>query len=341
MEIKDLAGLSEPLKKLIEVVAQGAGAVYTPYLLRKTAEAEAYKQRLLTDAKAYEIRTLADSTDYARQKLGRADFQNEELALISPPEGDPVKLLAERAVSRREFQNAVEQDNIEEITSYAAEELSHEETVSSESVDPDWIHRFFDIARGISNEEMQMIWGKILAGEVKRPDTYSLRTLELLKNLSKAEAETFVKVAKFGIKVGEMAFFINLDYLKTNHDVNYLDILLLKELGILNTESSQFSWSGENLEFKIWYCIYAQHVVLVDYKDENPSFSMEVQKFTRIGYELINLIDPIFDLEYVSMFAKYITRGKCKIMYRKLNPIGATEINYDDMTTLIDHTEDQ
>ncbi|MEH2395500.1 MAG: hypothetical protein V7K21_28880 [Nostoc sp.] len=39
MEIKDLAGISEPLKRLIEVMAEGFGAVSRPYLIKKNAEA--------------------------------------------------------------------------------------------------------------------------------------------------------------------------------------------------------------------------------------------------------------------------------------------------------------
>ena len=49
MDIKDLAGLAEPMKKFVEVVAQGVGGFSKSYLIRKNA-----------DAKAYEIKQLAD-----------------------------------------------------------------------------------------------------------------------------------------------------------------------------------------------------------------------------------------------------------------------------------------
>jgi len=38
--------------------------------------------------------------------------------------------------------------------------------------------------------------GKVLAGEVKRPGSYSLRALDLLKNMTQQEAEMFVRVGK-------------------------------------------------------------------------------------------------------------------------------------------------
>ena len=42
IKIEDVAGLSKPLTRLIEVIAQGIGNVTTPYLIRKTAEARAH-----------------------------------------------------------------------------------------------------------------------------------------------------------------------------------------------------------------------------------------------------------------------------------------------------------
>jgi hypothetical protein len=50
MEIKDLTGLSEPLKKLIQVVSQGIGALSKPYLIRKTADVKAYEIKVITEA---------------------------------------------------------------------------------------------------------------------------------------------------------------------------------------------------------------------------------------------------------------------------------------------------
>ena len=36
----------------------------------------------------------------------------------------------------------------------------------------------------MSSEELQTLWGRTLAGEIKSPGSYSLRTLDFLKNLS-------------------------------------------------------------------------------------------------------------------------------------------------------------
>lgn len=64
------------------------------------------------------------------------------------------------------------QNNIDNVVSFAAQTISTQSSVSEESVDNDWVTRFFDSVADVSSEEMQMIWGKILAGEVNEPGSF-------------------------------------------------------------------------------------------------------------------------------------------------------------------------
>ena len=164
MEIKDLAGLSKP------------------YLIRKTA-----------DAKAYEINKIAEAIKENQDDLKTIGFNEEKLSLMSL-DHDSLRnnhSLEHRTQQRVEYKEQKRQKNIEAVTQKAAEELESETFVSEEPVDEDWTTRFFDYAENISSEEMQALWGKILSGEVKKPKSYSLRTLDLLRNLSTEEAEAF------------------------------------------------------------------------------------------------------------------------------------------------------
>lgn len=43
MEIKDLAGLSQPLTKLVEVISIGIGKLYEPAHIKRMANAKAYE----------------------------------------------------------------------------------------------------------------------------------------------------------------------------------------------------------------------------------------------------------------------------------------------------------
>jgi len=161
MEIKDLTGLGQPITKLIEVVSNAVGTVYKPRQMRKEAEAEAYRAELLAKAEAKKI-------------------------LL---EGEAKIDLLERAKKRLVYQELTKQENIEDIAEKSIKYL--EQNVSDIPVDKDWRTRFFNKAQDISNEDLQEIWAKILADEVSNPGMISLRTLDVLSNLSKADANIF------------------------------------------------------------------------------------------------------------------------------------------------------
>ncbi|NOJ25422.1 DUF2806 domain-containing protein [Vibrio coralliilyticus] len=151
--------LSEPITKLVEVVASGIGTLYQPFGTVRQAKA---------DAKAKLI-------------IAKADCE--------------VLSLSERANSRLGHRESLRQSNIESIVSMAAKEMP--ESVSDRPVDIDWTLQFFDTAQDICDDEMQSLWARILAGEVSTPGSYSKRTLQFLKTMDKFEAEKFVDFCSF------------------------------------------------------------------------------------------------------------------------------------------------
>jgi len=43
--------------------------------------------------------------------------------------------------------------------------------------------RFFDVVGNISNEDLQQLWGKVLANEIAKPKACSLRTLDMIRKM--------------------------------------------------------------------------------------------------------------------------------------------------------------
>lgn len=103
----------------------------------------------------------------------------------------------------------------------------------------DWFIRYYEASGNISDKEMQVLWAKILAGEIEKPSSYSLRTLDVLRNMSKEEAECFVKIFNDSIKTESEKYVISADhdYLLKN-GINYSDILMLEEIGLINSGSN-------------------------------------------------------------------------------------------------------
>ena len=66
----------------------------------------------------------------------------------------------------------------------------------------DWFMRFYEIVGNISDEKVQDIWAKIMAGEINNPNSYSLKTIDILKNIGKQEAELFSNVLSSCVTTG-------------------------------------------------------------------------------------------------------------------------------------------
>ena len=77
--------------------------------------------------------------------------------------------------------------------------MGGEKEIADESPDDDWINRFFSSAQEVSSDDMQTLWGRILAGEVKQPGSYSLRTLDFLRNLTASEAKAFEELGRYAL----------------------------------------------------------------------------------------------------------------------------------------------
>lgn len=66
----------------------------------------------------------------------------------------------------------------------------------------DWLMRFFDAVGNISNEDLQQLWGKVLANEIVKPKACSLRTLDMIRNMSPEEARTFSFLCQYVMQSG-------------------------------------------------------------------------------------------------------------------------------------------
>lgn len=83
----------------------------------------------------------------------------------------------------------------------ASSEPDIDECASIDNVDDEWLEHFQDYAEKISDESMQVIWGKILSGEINKPGTYSKRLLDVLSKMSTNEAKAFRKVCDYSVTI--------------------------------------------------------------------------------------------------------------------------------------------
>ena len=68
---------------------------------------------------------------------------------------------------------------------------------SPEDMEDDWIRNLLGKCRIVSDQDMQELWARILAGEANEPGSVSRRTVNLVADLDKRDAESFMAVCRF------------------------------------------------------------------------------------------------------------------------------------------------
>jgi hypothetical protein len=109
--------------------------------------------------------------------------------------------------------------------------LDEQQSTSEKDIEDDWLYSWRDYAGRVSASELQELWGRILAGEVKNPGSYSFRTMEFLKGLSKTEAELIGNLAPFIIAENIVR---DKDQILEKEGITFGSLLFLQEIGVLS-----------------------------------------------------------------------------------------------------------
>ena len=102
-----------------------------------------------------------------------------------------------------------EQVNLDLISQKAASEIrdardssdQSELDGSDETISDDWLNAFETEARQKSTEEMQALFGRILAGEIRQPGSYSTKAVKILGGLDQSVANHFLRLCSMGISL--------------------------------------------------------------------------------------------------------------------------------------------
>ena len=104
-------------------------------------------------------------------------------------------LLDNGRLSYREFNQIKNYLEVAEKADEFHKECGYDKVEPNTQYDIDWFIRFFDAASNVSNEDLQKIWAKLLAGETICKGCFSLRAIETLYNMSPDEARLFSEIA--------------------------------------------------------------------------------------------------------------------------------------------------
>lgn len=170
-------------------------------------------------------------------------------------------------------------------------------------MDNDFFWNTIEHAKTISNEEIQELIAKIIAGEYNQPGSYSMCTLQTLKMLGKQELELFEKMCSLCVdttQIPEVIFSLpdNIKTLMNSLKIDFSSLQTLQNLGLFLP--NEMSRSFDNPEKKNFVLNYMGRVIRfkpareTDLKINLPSFF----SLSNTGKQIIKHLNPQYREEY-------------------------------------------
>lgn len=183
-------------------------------------------------------------------------------------------------------------------------------------MEQDWLCRFREVASNTTTEEIQQLWGRILAGEIKSPGKHSLRTLEFIKNLSPKEAKQIEKLFSFVLHSQFIARSFNgfydygSDLLNSKLSFDYLSEM--QGLGIISGVEAQLyqKYSPKIIKqiyyYSVWFKEYSgrDDCCVFTHDDRDQELIINACLLTQLGKELYDLCHVEMDADYINYIIK-------------------------------------
>ncbi|MBB1334712.1 TIGR03899 family protein [Pseudoalteromonas sp. SR44-5] len=215
-----------------------------------------------------------------------------------------------RAQHRQQLLLIKQQHNIEAIMAMAMDFCP--DVTSKGQPDSDWVERFIALCEDTSNESMQKLWAKILAGETVSPGTFSIKSLQTLKQMTQREADALQKcTAICGYNEKDNSHLILLGFYKKpslfdllrkgnkvsfnlgKAGISFPDVLTLMDIGLIYRKEIESAALKAGQEMNLTFL--TQRIAL---KPKNNDLVLSYYKFTQTGDELRKLINTPVNKAY-------------------------------------------
>lgn len=222
-----------------------------------------------------------------------------------------------------------EQVNLDMISEVAAKELKKNNRTgnqpsSEETINDDWLNTFEIEARLKSTDDMQQYFGRVLAGEIRSPNSFSIKTVKILSGLDRDVARIFRRLCSLSMFLQNDARVASLG---GNAGDNCLSKygLSFRELNVLNEHDLIISDYNSWMDYRPCTGIktnipnngavlfrqpfqYQGKYWLLTWKsrsNEGNRFKLHGVSLTRSGKELRQIIDPEPADQYTQNLQKF------------------------------------
>jgi Protein of unknown function (DUF2806) len=242
---------------------------------------------------------------WLEQRAERIKSQTKSFATVEGAVADKAGMLAAsdpnitdramQALVRKEYRRQQNRETIaqETIINLRNQDTNHRSDGEEGSIDEDWLNVFERFAEDASTERMQGLWARVLAGEIRQPGAYSLRTLRFLSEFSQGDAVLFADICQYSLRDNVPKALARPEGTK---DIRYL--LQLEAAGLISGASGM----GFNTKFTFDGTGHARliegNLALVFKGEPTTTFEFPTIGLTPLGVEIVSLI-PGRDIQSV------------------------------------------
>ena len=257
-----------------------------------------------TDGRTAVAKALAGA---ATKALDRdSELADRALALYLP-----------RELRRQTNKEAIAQRTLKllQVDPLITESLNESSTNESQTIEDDWLNVFERYAEDASSDKLRELWSRILAGEIRKPRSISLKTIRVLSELDQDVANL---LTKYSLHVLNDSFILRNQSLSSQM---IEDFLILDEMDItssaINTLSKNFT-----LEENALALFLAQYAIMVA-GPEGHVLRIPVINLGHVGKQILRIIPREDNIEVakeiVHLIPKHLlTRiAYCKIIKKE------------------------
>lgn len=243
--------------------------------------------------------------------------------------------LAQIAVQTHASKILRQQKNAIKILQHATEEVSNstpdDDATEIKEISEDWLNAFESEAVNMSSEQMQRLFGKMLAGEIRRPSTYSVRTVKLMGQMDADVAEIFRRFCSLccAYRVGKerkiidgraLALGVNNQTALHDFGLPFSQMLMLEEYGLIagidptsfpyDISLTRESYDGNIPVLPLAYSneLYMLHPKPPKTEKDFDGYGIFGVGLSRVGRELLNIVELEENPKYTKALMEFFDR---------------------------------
>lgn len=184
---------------------------------------------------------------------------------------------------------------------------------SNSKVDDDWLDRFIDASKFVSDEEVQLLWGNVLAGEFESPGSTPPSVIRILSELTQKYANIFSSLCSLSISCmfDDGKSIINAgDWLLINNDtkssylkdmgITFSALEELERIGLINLSSHTYINQISNKEYPKIHLVACSVAIATVIKYNDRSFPLGHVTLTEAGKCISRLVVKQYHPDHVT-----------------------------------------